>query len=170
MKIIHLLANNIKVWSSFLQKTEYHVNAYTDLGGLNKSLIQYNARDILGFILFPDNMDESVWKFLKRIDRMYQFRKMPVILISNNTDSEVVSTKKDFTSLEIYSIVAEDNSISDLDINNSILLLLALNDCVYPVLDRNRSNKQIESEVHLSGEARFLLGLLRKGEFDEFGT
>ena len=166
MKIIHLLANNIKIWAEYLDKTEYYVNAFTTIDDLEESIIKFNARDVLGFILYPSSLNTAFLNFLSRIDKMY-VTSIPVILITSpEEDKTLQSLANKCTLLDIYNIVSEDNSISDIDINNSITLLLAANDAIYPLYDVKQKRISIHAK-ELPEEAKFVIDLLRKDDISE---
>lgn len=165
MKVIHLLANNIRVWADFLNKTEYYVNAYTSVKELEKSIVRFNARDVLGFILYPDFISEEFVRFLDRISESYM-TKMPVIIITEPNEKFISQLSGRYPTLDIYHVEAEDNTISDLDIKNSIVLLLAYNDNIYPVFDVRPKRISLRNEG-IPDEAKYVLDILRKGDIHE---
>ena len=104
MKIIHLLANNIKIWAEYLDKTEYYVNAFTTIDDLEESIIKFNARDVLGFILYPSSLNTAFLNFLSRIDKKY-VTSIPVILITSPEDDKTLqSLANKYTLLDILNL------------------------------------------------------------------
>lgn len=165
MKIIHLLANNIKIWAEYLDGTEYYVNAYTNIEDLETSIVNFNARDVLGFILYPSNISTSFLEFLDRIDKKF-VTKITVILVTHQNDKGLQYISGRYKLLNIYNIISEDNSISDVDINNAIILLLASNDAIYPLYDAKPKRISLRPK-ELPEEAKFVIELLRKGDLNE---
>lgn len=167
MKIVHLLAKNLEIWDSYMNNTDCFVNAYVDLAELKDSIIKFNSRDVLGFILYPDSISSDILDFLEYIDKAFSFRRIPVIIIVSTADKSIQALQKHYDSLDIYMLNDEDKSISDVDINNSILFLLAANDAVYTIVEEKKIKKILDVNTELTANAKFVLDICKRRDLRE---
>lgn len=169
MKFIHIYANNIKVWSDYVKNTDCFVNAYTNLENLKQSLFHYNIRDVLGFILYPTIFTDEIFTFLNFIDNSYLSTKIPVILVCYLDSKALTMLSNTYPKLSLYNLIPEDDTISDLDINNILTLLYAANDLIYDVKEYKDKHVHLyDKKQKLTNDAMFVLDLIERGTLYEF--
>lgn len=178
MKIVHIYAKNIKMFVDAVEDTDCRLNASTDLNYLISSLQRYNVRDVLGLIIFSNPMTKKCLKLMHAFDDLFVFKRLPIIIISDDADELKEAGYFKVNNSDLYTVNSEDNSISDIDINNIFTTLIASSDEVYDLSaipaekklrDYARTHGE-KTERQMSQQLVELLKYLGRSEIDEHNS
>lgn len=153
MKIVHVYAKNIQMFVDAIEGTDLRLNASQDLDYLVSSLQQFNARDILGLVIFANPMTKKCLTLIKKFDSLFVFRRFPIIIISDEASALRDAGYFRVRYSDVYCVDSEDNSISDIEMNAIFTTLLTHSDELYDlsVIPDERKNKEF---VRTHGEAK----------------
>lgn len=166
MKIVHIYAQNLKIWEQLTKESQCLVNAHVQFDDLLETLPQYNTRDVLGIILFPKVLNTSLFRYLKQLDNSFYFVKKPVVIIGDNISKflETASpSNKAYKNLILYIHNSEGGTISDTDIHEIMTLLLAEHGGVYNIPKNRFQRKPVSASSILKdadSDASFVLDLM----------
>lgn len=166
MKIVHIYAQNLKIWEQLTKESQCLVNAHVQFDDLLETLPQYNTRDVLGVILFPKVLNTSLFRYLKQLDNSFYFVKKPVVIIGDNISKflETASpSNKAYKNLILYIHNSEGGTISDTDIHEIMTLLLAEHGGVYNIPKNRFQRKPVSASSILKdadSDASFVLDLM----------
>lgn len=124
MKVVHVYAENIQMFIDAVSDTDIRLNASQDLNYLIRSLYNFNARDVLGLILFANPITKKCLRLVKTFDDLYVFQKTPIILISDNIKGLCARGYFRTKNSKVFCVTSEDNSISDVDLSQIFTTLL----------------------------------------------
>lgn len=171
MKIVHLYAKNLEMFVDAVKDTECRLNASQDLDYLISSLQNYNARDVIGLVVFANPMTRKCIKLIEQFDSMFVFRKMPIIIINDNATELWNAHRFKVKHSKVFVLDSEDDSLSDLDIASIFTTLLAFSDSLYdlsacPYENRDREHLRMgeRKERVMSEQLSGLLKMLEGGE------
>lgn len=131
MKIVHVYAQNLDVFSDAVKGTDCRLNASVDIDYLIASIQNYNARDVLGLIVFANPMTKKCLRLIKKFDEYFIYQRMPVIVISDDVHELHSQGYLKVKNSTLYLVESEDNSISDIDVDQIFTTLLANSGEVY---------------------------------------
>lgn len=131
MKIVHVYAKNLQMFIDAVKDTDCHLNASSDINYLLGSLQNYNARDVVGLVVFANPMTKKCLELIRKFDNLFVFKRMPIIVINDNATGLKEKGYFKVNNSELYVLNSEENSISDLDICSIFVTLLAYNDSIY---------------------------------------
>ncbi len=131
MKIVHVYAQNVQMFADAVDGTECRLNASKDLDYLVSSLQQFNARDVLGLVLFANPMTKKCLKLIRKFDDLFVFKRLPIVIISDDATALKDAGYFRVKHSDIYVVDSEDNSISDVELNAVFTTLIASTDEVY---------------------------------------
>lgn len=153
MKIVHVYAKNIQMFVDAIEGTDLRLNASQDLDYLVSSLQQFNARDILGLVIFANPMTKKCLTLIKKFDSLFVFRRFPIIIISDEASALRDAGYFRVRHSDVYCVDSEDNSISDIEMNAIFTTLLTHSDELYDlsVIPDERRSKEF---VRTHGEAK----------------
>lgn len=166
MKIVHIYAQNLRIWEQLTKESQCLVNAHVQFDDLIETLPQYNTRDVLGVVLFPKILNTSVFRYLKQLDNAFYFVKKPVVLIGDNVSKFLEtanSSHKTYKNLILYIHNSEGGTISDTDIHDIMTLLLAEHGGVYNIPKNRFQRKPVKVSSLLkdaNSDASFVLDLM----------
>lgn len=175
MKIVHVYAKNIQMFEDAISGTECRLNASQDLDYLVSSLQQFNARDVLGLILFANPLTKKCLKLIRRFDDLFVFRRLPIVIIS---DQAVALSEAGYFRAkhsDVYVVDSEDNSISDIELNAVLTTMIASTDEIYDlsvipaerkIKEFARTHGEIEDK-RMSPQLVDLLKRIGRGASDE---
>lgn len=175
MKIVHVYAQNIQMFADAVEGTECRLNASKDIDYLLSSLQQYNVRDVLGLIVFANPLTKKCIKLLKRFDDLFVFKRLNVVVISDNATELNAAGYFKLKHSNVYVVDSEDNSISDIELNAVFTTLIAATDTIYDlsvipaekkVADYARTHGERE-EKHMSPQLVRLLQQIERGGASE---
>lgn len=131
MKIVHVYAKNIQMFADAVEGTDCRLNASQDLDYLVASLQQFNARDVLGLVLFANPMTKKCLKLIRKFDDLFVFKRLPIIIISDDATALKEADYFKVRNSDLYVMDSEDNSISDIEMNSIFTTLLVSSDEIY---------------------------------------
>ncbi len=175
MKIVHVYADNIEMFASAVEDTDLRLNASRDLNYLLSSLQQFNARDVLGLILFANPMTKKCLKLIRKFDDLFVFKRFPIIIISDEASALRDAGYFKVKHSDVYCVDSEDNSISDTELNAIFTTLLVYSDEPYDlsVIPEERKAKDYARthgelrETSMSPQLAQLLKQLGRSASDE---
>ena len=94
--------------------TECRLNASQDLDYLVASLQQFNARDVLGLVLFANPLTKKCLKLIRKFDDLFVFQHLPIIIISDEASALKAAGYFKVKNSTVYTLDSEDNSLSDI--------------------------------------------------------
>lgn len=167
MKIVHIYAQNLDVFAEAVRGTDCRLNASVDLDYLMNSIQNYNARDVLGLIVFANPMTKKCLRLIQKFDQYFIYQRMPVIVISDTVNELYSQGYLKVKNSALYLVESEGNTISDIDIDQIFTTLLANSGEVYDLsaCKAERSKRQsmpsgFEVEDTMSDSLRELLDSL----------
>ena len=131
MKIVHVYAKNLQIFVDAVKDTDCRLNASQDINYLTNSLQNFNARDVLGLVIFANPITKKCLNLIRRFDNLFSFKQMPIIIISDNANELYRDGYFRVKNSLIYLIDSEDNSISDVEMSQIFTTLLALSGNIY---------------------------------------
>lgn len=175
MKIVHVYAQNIQVFVDAVKDTDCRLNASRDLNYLLSSLSNYNAKDVLGLIIFANPMTKKCLKLLEKFDRLFVYQQMPVVIISDRVQDLYKEGYLKVKHSKLYLVTSEENTISDIDVSAIFTTLLASADEIYDLsgCSMEKSKRQLiasgfEEDDKMSESLLSLLEIIQGRELDEY--
>lgn len=175
MKIVHVYTKNVQMFADAVEGTDCRLNASQDLDYLVSSLQQFNARDVLGLVLFANPVTKKCLKLIKKFDELFVFKRFPIIIISDEATALKEAGYFRTKHSDVYCLDSEDNSISDIELNAIFTTLLVYSDEPYDlsVIPDERKIKEYArthgefKEMTMSPQLAELLNMLGRGDPDE---
>lgn len=167
MKIVHIYANNIQMFADAIEGTECRLNASQDLNYLIASLQQFNARDVLGLVIFANPLTKKCIKLIRRFDDLFVFKRLPIIIISDQAIALSEAGYFKARNSDVFVLDSEDNSISDIELNAVFTTLIASTDEIYdlsviPAERRIKEFARTHGEIEDKRMSPQLIDLLRR--------
>lgn len=131
MEIVHVYAKNIKIFDDAVKDTECRVNAYTSINSLIKSLTSFNARDVLGLVVFSNPITKGCLRLIDKFDDLFVFKETPIIVVSDNAEDFVNSGVVRVKHSKLMALNSVEDSLSDSDLNRIFATLVLYNSKVY---------------------------------------
>ena len=131
MKVIHLYARNLTLFEDALDGTGCRVNGSKDLGYMHKSLTSFNARDVMGLIVFRSPMTKKTLKLVRAFDDLFVFDPKPIVIISDQATALYASGKIKVKNSPLFLVDSEENTISDIDLKRVLATLSCVADEMY---------------------------------------
>lgn len=174
MKIIHVYAKNVQAFVEAAKDTDCRLNASSDLDYMLNSLQNYNARDVMGLVVFANPMTKKCLKLIQAFDELFVFKKMPIIVINDDVaqlrDRGILKVKNS----KLFLVTSEENSISDIDMAQIFVTLLTFSDALYdlsicpPEVKAKVVNRVGErKEIEMSTQLLEFLDFLKRSELYE---
>lgn len=174
MKIVHVYAKNLDVFIDAVKDTDCRLNASQDIDYLLGSLQNFNARDVMGLIVFANPMTKKCLRLMRKFDELFVFKRMPVIVISDAATELYSRGYFKLKHSDLYLINSEENSISDVEISAIFTTLLATADEIYDLMVCPPENKARrvdrggeQREKGMSPQLVELLDSLKRSELSE---
>lgn len=175
MKIVHVYARNLQMFADAVDGTECRLNASQDLDYLVASLQQFNARDVLGLVLFANPLTKKCLKLIRKFDDLFVFQHLPIIIISDEASALKAAGYFKVKNSTVYTLDSEDNSLSDIEMNAIFTTLIVSSDEVYDlsvipaerkIKEYTRTHGEIERPM-MSAQLIELLNKLGRSASDE---
>lgn len=175
MKIVHIYTKNVQMFADAVEGTDCRLNASQDLDYLVSSLQQFNARDVLGLILFANPLTKKCLKLIQKFDDLFVFKRFPIVIISDEATALKEAGYFRTKHSDVYCIDSEDNSISDIELNAVFTTLLIYSDEPYDlsVIPDERKVKEFarthgeRKEAVMSPQLIELLNTIGRGDSNE---
>ena len=143
MKIVHVLAQNLEIFENALEGTGCHINGTKKIDNMAKSLTQFNARDVMGLIVFKNPMTAKTIKLITYFDELFMFNSLPIILVSDQATALYNAGKIKVRYSPLFVVNSIDNTISDIDLRRIFATLSCVSGEMYNLGDidiRGREN------------------------------
>lgn len=124
MKVVHIYAQNVEVFANAVEGTDCKVNASSRIDDIFSSLYNYNARDVIGLVIFANPFTKKCAKLVRMFDQLFVFSRMPIIIVSDNATEILEGGYLRVENSELIALDSEENTISDTDINRIFATLL----------------------------------------------
>lgn len=116
MKIAHIYAHNLQIFEDALEGTGCRINGSKNLDYLMQSLPNFNARDVMGLIVFRSHMTKKTLKLIKAFDDLFIFTPLPVIVICDDAYELYDAKKLRVKHSKLFLVNSVEGTISDIDV------------------------------------------------------
>lgn len=171
---MHVYAENMQMFIDAVQGTDCRLNGSNDIDYMIKSLQKFNARDVLGLIVFANPMTKKCLKLISAFDDLFMFKPMPVIIVNDNAEQLYAEGHFKLKNHKLFLINSEENSISDIELNLMFVTLVGYSAQLYDLSRCPREKKEITeaaktpmSDFEMSEQLDSLLKTLDRGELFE---
>ena len=158
MKIAHVYAQNLEIFGDALEATGCRINGSKSLDYLIKSLPNYNARDVMGLVVFRQHMTKKTLKLIKTFDELFVFSPLPIIVICDDAEELYAEKRLVVKNSPLFLINSIEGTISDIDVRRIFTTLSCMSDTMYDLsaIDFGKRSKTVE----LSKESKERSGTL----------
>lgn len=150
MKIIHVYAYNLQLFEDAIKDTGCKINGSHDVRYLRKSLTNFNARDVLGLIIYRRHLTRKLLKLIKYFDNFYYFNPLPVIVVADDAVELVAQKRLKTKRSPLFVVNSLEGTISDVDINRIFTTLACMSGDMYELREVERAhspkNKKLSDE------------------------
>lgn len=142
MKIVHVCAKNLQLFEDIIAGTGYKINGFQSAVQLESTLSRFNARDVLGLVIYQKHMTKGSLHLMRTFDAMFTFAPKPIIIVCD--DAKEISKTKMFSMhhCTIYPLNSVDGTISDKDLNRIFTTLACLGDDMYDLSAIEQKNPE----------------------------
>lgn len=131
MNIVHVYAKNIDVFVDAVKGTDCKLNASSDLKYMIGSLRSFNARDIIGLVVFANPLTKRCVKLVQQFDDLFVFKKLPIIIINDAATELVKQGVFHVKNSRLFALDSEENSISDIDVSSVFTTIFSYTSDLY---------------------------------------
>lgn len=131
MKIVHVYSQNIQMFVDAVQGTDCRLNASRDINYLLGSLHNYNARDVMGLIVFANPMTKKCLRLIRKFDDLFVLQPMPIVVINDTATELYQQGYFKVKHSKLYLLDSEENSLSDIELNSIFTTLISFSDYMY---------------------------------------
>ena len=156
MKVIHLYARNLTLFENALEGTGCRINGSKDLGYMHKSLTSFNARDVMGLVVFRSPMTKKTLNLVRAFDDLFVFDPKPIVIISDQATALYDSGKIKVKHSPLFLVDSEENTISDLDLKRVLTTLSCVADEMYD-MSEIEARRVREVKDRAAGKAKHML-------------
>ena len=158
MKIAHVYARNLKIFSDALESTGCRINGSQNLTYLRKSLSNFNARDVMGLIVFRQHMTKRLLRLIKEFDELFVFNPLPIVVVCDDAEELVKERLLKVKNCPLFVVNSIGGTISDIDIRRIFTTLSVMSDTMYDldVFEFNKRNTTVEGGVVKKEKGRLL--------------
>lgn len=131
MKIVHLYAKNLDIFTPDKNDVGWSINASTKVSDIIDSLYNFNVRNVLGLVVFANPITKNCLRLIKAFDSLFVFDKLPIVVISDNASELVADGTIKVKNSRLFALDSEENTISDIDVRRVFSTLLICNSEIY---------------------------------------
>ena len=142
MKIVHIYARNLKVFEEALEGTGCKINGSCHVNLLERSLANFNVRDVLGLVVFRRVMSKKTLKLIHTFDSLFVFKPLPIVIVCDDAVALVEQRKVTTKHCPLYALNSEEGTISDVDMNRIFTTLACWADEIYNLEEVEHKNKE----------------------------
>ena len=117
MRIVHVHSLNIQLFEDAVAGTGCYVNGNINPSKLLHSLQEYNARDVIGLIVFRRHLTKNCLKLIQYFDKLFEFAPRPIIVVCDDAFALHREGKLKVSNSPLYLIDSVDGTISDIDVS-----------------------------------------------------
>lgn len=140
MKIVHVYAQNLKIFEDALDGTGCKVNGSCRLSTLQKSFPNFNVRDTLGLVVFSRVMTRKTLKLIQSFDELFVFNPLPIVVVCDDAVQLVEQGKIKTKHARLFALNSESGTISDVDLNRIFTTIACEADEIYYLDDVEKEN------------------------------
>lgn len=173
MRIVHVLGKNLNVWDEAVKDTDICVNGSVTPKALLKTIYSFNARDVIGLIVFVNPITKQTLNLIRKFDDYFCYKKLPIIFISDDITQVFQQLGLKLVNSILYCVDSIEGTISDIDINNIFVTLLAHAGSLYNIesLGKARSTERKTNKQSLidtyADDTEYVLNMLKSGDSNE---
>lgn len=131
MKILHIFSRNLDIFSEAVEGTSCRINGSCDITYLSKSLQDYNARDVLGLVIFVKTLTKKLVKLISQFDELFFFSPKPIVVACDNAEALYAASAFSVHNSPLFLINTIDGTISDTDIRQIMATVCCLSGDIY---------------------------------------
>lgn len=139
MKIVHIYARNLEIFTNALESTGCRVNGSSNIAYLRKSIYNFNARDVMGLVVYREHLTKKLLKLIREFDELFVFSPLPIIVVCDDASNLVSSKILKVTNCPLFIVDSVDGTISDIDLRKIFTTLCVLSDTMYDMGELDRS-------------------------------
>lgn len=146
MKIVHVYANNLSVFEKALEGTGCKVNGSRKVEYVKRSLTNFNARDVLGLIVFKRVMTRKTLDLIQTFDNLFVFNPQPIVVICDQANELYNQGKLKVKYSPLFLVDSVEGTISDIDIKQIFTSLACISGDTYDLkgIDAMHKNASIQ--------------------------
>ena len=171
MKIVHVYAKNIQMFVDAVKDTDCRLNASKDIDYLLGSLQNYNARDVMGLVIFANPMTKKCLKLIRKFDELFVFKEMPIVVVCDTATELHSRGYFRVKNSKLFLVDSEENSLSDVELNAIFTTLVSFTGTMYDlsvcppeVKDYHPTGANGDADPQMSEQLKALLKSLKGSE------
>lgn len=150
MKIVHVYAQNLQIFSDALESTGCRINGSRSVEYLIRSLPNYNARDVMGLIVYRQHMTKKTLKLVKAFDELFVFSPLPIIIVCDESYDLFEQGVLDVKYSPLFLVQSVEGTISDIDLRRIFTTLSCMSDTMYDLSEINQNRRYKTADVRQS--------------------
>lgn len=170
MKIIHVYAQNLKIFEDALDGTGCRINGARDMRFLQKSFSNFNARDVMGLIVFRRYMTKKTLRMIQAFDELFVFAPVPIIIVCDDATALCKSKKVKTKYAPLFAVDSVDGTISDIDINKMLTTLCCFSNEMFDMSGVRVTRRADEIIISHVGESQVGAELLATEVLEELSV
>lgn len=142
MKIVHVCTGNIKLFVDALEDTECKVNGSSDATYMQSAILNFNARDTMGLVVFRPHITKRILALVNAFDNLMYFHPLPIVLICDDAKELYEQRRIRVRNCPLFCVNSVDGTISDVDIRKIITTLSLFSGEIYELKAVENAHKQ----------------------------
>lgn len=131
MKIAHVYAKNLQIFTEALESTGCRVNGSQDVDYMLKSLANYNARDVMGLIVFRQHMTKKLLQLVTEFDSLFIFNPLPIVIVCDDAEELYAEGLVKVKNCPLFCVNSIEGTISDVDLQRIFTTLSVMSGSMY---------------------------------------
>lgn len=129
--IVHVYASNLEIFTDAVESTGCRINGSRSISYMHKSLVNFNARDVLGLVVFRQHMTKKLLSLIKEFDELFVFHPLPVIVVCDDAEELVAEGILRVKNCPLFVINSVEGTISDIDVRRIFTTLSVMSGTMY---------------------------------------
>ena len=166
MKILHVFSRNLDIFSEAVEGTSCRINGSCDITYLSRSLQDYNARDVLGLVIFVKTLTKKLVKLISQFDELFFFNPKPIVVACENAEALYAASAFSVHNSPLFLVNTVDGTISDTDLRQIMATVCCLSGGIYDLssLGSLIKSKLVEQEIESVDEDTLSRDVLKELE------
>ena len=166
MKILHVFSRNLDIFSEAVEGTSCRINGSCDITYLSRSLQDYNARDVLGLVIFVKTLTKKLVKLISQFDELFFFNPKPIVVACENAEALYAASAFSVHNSPLFLVNTVDGTISDTDLRQIMATVCCLSGDIYDLssLGSLIKSKLVEQEMESVDEDTLSRDVLKELE------
>lgn len=119
-----MYTKNVQMFIDAVDGTNIKLNASENIDYLSSSFQNYNARDVLGLVIFANPVTKKCLRLAKKFDNLNVLHPMPIVVVSDNATGLYAKGYFHARHSKVYLVNSEENAISDVDLDRIFTTLI----------------------------------------------